>query len=101
MLFVAQGPFVVKAGQTTAITFRNVFPAPTQYTFQVDNPLFHLTKSTDIVRARKDHRMVVAFDGNDSGSKAAVMGKLLVSCAKSAGGSSNAQWVYYLKGVTI
>lgn len=43
---------------------------------------------------------MVGFDGNDSTSKAAVMGKLIVSCAKSAGGSTNTQWIYYLKGVT-
>ena len=95
-----QGPFIVKAGATAAITFRNVFPNPTQYIFQVDNPLFHITKPTDNIRARKDHRIVVGFDGNDSGSRAAVMGKLIISCAKSAGGASQAQWVYYLKGVT-
>ena len=99
-IFCAQGPFVVKAGSTVSIMFRNVFSSPTPFIFQVDNPLFHLTKSNDNVRARKDHRIVIGFDGNDSGSKAAVMGKLVVSCGHSAGGSSNAQWVYYLKGET-
>ena len=70
------------------------------YSFQVDNPLFHVAKPGENIRSRKDHRIVVGFDGNDSASKAAVMGKLMVSCARSAGGQTNAQWVYYLKGVT-
>ena len=90
----------MKAGSTTSIQFRNVFPHSTQFIFQVDNPLFHVTKPGEQIRARKDHRVVVGFDGNDSGSKASVMGKLTISCAKSAGGATNAQWVYYLKGVT-
>ncbi|GFS07093.1 hydrocephalus-inducing protein-like [Elysia marginata] len=95
-----QGPFTVKAGSSTAIVFHNVFPNTTPFTFQVDNPLFHLTKQGESIRAKKDHRVVVGFDGNDTGSKAAVMGKLIISCARSAGGNSNVQWVYYLKGVT-
>lgn len=70
------------------------------FRLQVDNPLFHITKQGDTIRAHKDHRIVVGFDGNDSGSRAAVMGKLIVSCARSAGGSSNIQWIYYLKGIT-
>ncbi|KAK7505819.1 hypothetical protein BaRGS_00003090 [Batillaria attramentaria] len=95
-----QGPFTVKAGATTPLIFRNVFSNTTAFTFQVDNPLFHLTKQTETIRSKKDHRIVVGFDGNDSGSKAAVMGRLVVSCARSAGGNQSVQWVYYLKGVT-
>lgn len=95
-----QGPFTVKAGATTPLTFRNVFSGTTTFTFQVDNPLFHLAKQSESIRSKKDHRIVVGFDGNDSGSKAAVMGRLVVSCARSAGGNQSVQWVYYLKGMT-
>ncbi|XP_052229341.1 hydrocephalus-inducing protein homolog isoform X3 [Dreissena polymorpha] len=95
-----QGPFLIKSGSTTTITFRNVFSSTMAFMFQLDNPLFHLVKSSENIRSRKDHRISVGFDGNDSGSKAAVMGKLIVTCPRSAGGSSNVQWVYYLKGVT-
>jgi hydrocephalus-inducing protein len=31
-----QGPFVIKAGSTTPITFRNVFSTTTPFTFQVN-----------------------------------------------------------------
>ena len=77
-----------------------MFGHTTQFVFQVDNPLFHVSKPGESIKSRKEHRIVVGFDGNDSASKAAVMGKLIVSSAKAAGGTSNAQWVYYLKGVT-
>lgn len=95
-----QGPYIIKAGTTTSITFRNTFTNTTPFTFQVDNPLFHLTKQSENIRARKDHRIGVGFDGTDSGSKSTVMGKLIVTCPRSAGGNSNVQWVYYLKGVS-
>lgn len=95
-----QGPYIIKAGTTTSITFRNTFTNTTPFTFQVDNPLFHLTKQSENIRARKDHRIGVGFDGTDTGSKSTVMGKLIVTCPRSAGGNSNVQWVYYLKGVS-
>lgn len=95
-----QGPYVVKAGSTTSIPFRNVFHQQTAFTFQVDNPAFHLTKQSENIKHRKEYKIVVGFDGNDSGTKAGVMGKLIITCPKSAGGQ-NIQWVYYLKGVTV
>ena len=97
-----QGPYVVRAGSTASVTFRNVFAHTMAFIFQVDNPLFHVVKSGENIRSHKDHRVTVGFDGNDNpdGSKASVMGKLIISCAKSAGGATNAQWIYYLKGVT-
>jgi hydrocephalus-inducing protein len=95
-----QGPFMIKSGSTTTISFRNVFSSTTAFTFQVDNPLFHLVKTSENIRSRKDHRISVGFDGNEVGAKAAVMGKLIVTCPRSAGGNSNVQWVYYLKGIT-
>ena len=100
LFYMFQGPYSIRSGSTTAITFRNVFSHTTQFIFQVDNPLFHVSKPGESIKSRKEHRIVVGFDGNDSSSKAAVMGKLVVSSAKAAGGTSNAQWVYYLKGVT-
>ncbi|XP_064641495.1 hydrocephalus-inducing protein-like isoform X2 [Lineus longissimus] len=95
-----QGPYTVKAGGNTSITFRNIFSHTTAFSFQVDNPAFHLVKTGDNIRSRKDHRIVVGFDGTDTGSKSVVMGKLTITCAKSAGGTSSMQWVYYLKGIT-
>lgn len=63
---------------------------------QVDNTAFHLTKTGDTIRPNKDYRIVVGFDGQ--GVSGPVMGKLIVSCARSAGNPSNLQWVFYLRG---
>ncbi|XP_025115052.1 hydrocephalus-inducing protein-like isoform X4 [Pomacea canaliculata] len=94
-----QGPYIIKAGATSAINFRNVFSNTTTFLFQVDNPLFYVTKNSESIRSKKEQRIVVGFDGGDATSKAPVMGRLVVSCTYSAGGNSSTQWVYYLKGV--
>ncbi|XP_055892829.1 hydrocephalus-inducing protein homolog isoform X5 [Biomphalaria glabrata] len=93
-----QGPFTVKSGTNLSIVFRNIFSTTTPFTFQVDNPLFHVAKPGESIRPHKDHRIVVGFDGTNI--KNPVVGKLIVSCARSAGGASNVQWIYYLKGVS-
>ncbi|CAF0941486.1 unnamed protein product [Adineta steineri] len=99
-----QGPFTIKSGGNTSITFKNVFAQALTYTFNVDNPLFHITKSQELIQARKSHRIVVSFDGSDTTTKADVMAKLIVSCPKTTGAtnasSSSVQWIYYLKGIT-
>ncbi|CAE1301645.1 HYDIN [Acanthosepion pharaonis] len=95
-----QGPYVIKAGATICIVFRNVFNTNTTFTLQVDNELFHLPKKNESIRPHKDYRVIVGFDGNDSPSKADVMGKLIISCPRVTGDTTNVQWVYYLKGVT-
>ncbi|CAF1106189.1 unnamed protein product [Rotaria sordida] len=99
-----QGPFTIKAGSNTTITFKNIFAQALTYTFNVDNPLFHVTKSQELIQARKSHRIVVSFDGSDTINKADIMAKLIVSCPKTTGAtntsSSSVQWIYYLKGIT-
>lgn len=95
-----QGPFVVRPGIPINIVFRNVFDTKTTFTFQVDNELFHLQKKNELIKSHKDYRLTVNFEGNDSSSKADVMGKLIISCPRVTGETTNVQWVYYLKGVT-
>jgi len=86
------------------------------FQFTVDNPVFHIAKPTETIRARKEHRVVVAYDGSDAAmSKAPVVGRLVISCVRTTGGPAagsagsaagvvstppNTQWVFYLKGVT-
>jgi len=76
------------------------------YQLYVDNPLFHISKSSESIRAHKDHKIVISYDGSDSSCKAPVAGRLVVSCARSAAAATagpappNIQWIYYLKGVT-
>lgn len=95
-----QGPFLVKATTNTNITFKNVFSSTLTFSFAIDNPLFHVSKSTESIKAHQIHKIVVGFDGNDSPNKADVMAKLVVTAPKSAGLANNVQWIYYLKGTT-
>jgi len=93
----------VRAGSTTAVTFRNVFAQTMTFQFYVDNPQFHISKSSENIRAHKEHKIVVSYDSAD---KTPAAGRLVVSCARSAAAASagpaapNIQWIYYLKGVT-
>jgi hydrocephalus-inducing protein len=95
-----QGPFVVKSNTNTAISFKNIFSSALTFSFAIDNPLFHVSKPTEIIKAHQTHKIVVGFDGNDSPNKADVMAKLVVTAPKSAGTTNHVQWVYYLKGVS-
>jgi len=102
-----QGPFTVKAGATSSVTFRNVFAQTTTFQFYVDNPLFHITKPSESIRAHKEHKIGISYEAGSTAAKSPVTGRLVVSCARSAAvaaagqaGSPNIQWIYYLKGVT-
>jgi hypothetical protein len=85
------------------------------FQFTVDNPVFHITKPTETIRSRKEHRVIVSYDGSDAAtSKAPCVGRLVISCVRATGGSTaslqagaggatappNTQWIYYLKGVS-
>ncbi|XP_035679087.1 LOW QUALITY PROTEIN: hydrocephalus-inducing protein homolog [Branchiostoma floridae] len=94
-----QGPYTIRAGSTASIPFKNIFPHTTAFTFTVDNTAFSV-KAGETIRAKKTHSIIVGFEGNTSGSKAPKMGKLVVSCPRSAGGEHNVTWTFYVKGVT-
>lgn len=94
-----QGPYSIKAGATTSIPFKNVFSHTTQFTFCVDSPCFNV-KASETIRAKKTHNVIVGFEGNQGSSKAPRMGRLMVTCPRSAGGAGNVTWTFYLKGVT-
>jgi hydrocephalus-inducing protein len=95
-----QGPFSIKTNGNTTISFKNVFSVPLTFLFAIDNPLFHVSKQSEIIKPHQTYKLIVGFDGNDSPNKADVMAKLVVTAPKSAGTINNIQWVYYLKGVS-
>jgi len=95
-----QGPYTIKAGTSTQIPFKNIFSQTTQFSFHIDNPSF-TTKTGETIRAKKTHNLVVNFDGNQGDSKAVRMGRLVITCARSAGTGTNLSWTFYLKGVTL
>jgi len=69
-VWFVQGPFTVRAGSSTTVTFRNVFAETTTFQFYVDNPQFHVSKSSESIRARKDHKIAVSYDtGSDASSQ--------------------------------
>lgn len=94
-----QGPIQIKAGTTTNISFKNVFLQPMSFTYTVENPAFTV-KAVETIKSKKMGTITVSFEGNPSGSKAAVTSKLVVSCPHAAGLGCPITWIYYLKGIT-
>ncbi|NWW42685.1 HYDIN protein, partial [Pedionomus torquatus] len=85
-----QGPFLIKAGGTTTIPFKNVFLQPTAFQYTVEHPAFAV-KAPESLRPKKTTFIAVSFGG----SSVPVTSKLVVSCPGGAGVS----WVYYLRGL--
>lgn len=96
-----QGPLLVKSSSSLTIAFKNVFLEATTFFFGVDNPLFRVNKTEETIKARKEYKIVVSFDGNAGKSKLPILGKLVVSCPKTVCGESSILWVYYLRGVFV
>ncbi|XP_030060864.1 hydrocephalus-inducing protein homolog [Microcaecilia unicolor] len=94
-----QGPIQIRAGVSTTIPFKNIFPQTMVFSFHVDNPLFSIRGSENI-RSKKVNNITVSFEGNPSSSKAPITGKLTISCPRTAGTGQGIYWIYYLKGVT-
>ncbi|XP_072135349.1 hydrocephalus-inducing protein homolog isoform X2 [Mobula birostris] len=94
-----QGPFTIRAGSTTSIPFKNIFPQVKTFSFHPDNPMFSC-KSTETLRPKKSHIVIVSFEASANTPKSPVIGKLMVSCPQSEGTSTVISWIYYLKGVS-
>ncbi|XP_037622519.1 hydrocephalus-inducing protein homolog isoform X2 [Sebastes umbrosus] len=92
----AQGPFSIRAGRNVAIPFKNVFLQTTTFSFQVDNPCFHV-KEGDTIPSKKTHNILVSFEAPE-GSQGLWFGKLTISSRGSQGLSKPCSWVCYLKG---
>ncbi|KAG7468631.1 hypothetical protein MATL_G00145140 [Megalops atlanticus] len=94
-----QGPFSVRAGSSVSIPFRNVFPQPTAFSFQVDNPAFSV-RGADSIRPKKTHSVLVSFEGAPPGSRGPCSGKLTIASPRTEGLGQGIAWVFYLKGVS-
>ncbi|KAM9509915.1 hydrocephalus-inducing protein-like [Guaruba guarouba] len=82
-----QGPFLIPAGGTTSISFRNVFPKSTAFQYAVKHPAFAV-RAPGMLRAKSSTTITVSF----TGGPAPVTSRLVVSCL---GGS----WIYHLRGL--
>ncbi|KAM8955232.1 hydrocephalus-inducing protein homolog [Lycaon pictus] len=94
-----QGPFLIRAGYSIVIPFKNIFYQTVNFSFMVENPAFSV-RAVDSVRPKKINNITVYFEGNPSGSKTPITSKLIVSCPPSEGNETGIKWVYYLKGIT-
>ncbi|MBZ3870060.1 Hydrocephalus-inducing protein-like protein [Sciurus carolinensis] len=94
-----QGPFLIRAGYSMIIPFKNVFFHTVSFSYIVDSPAF-IVRALDSVRPKKINNITVFFEGNPSGSKIPITTKLTVSCPPSEGNETGIKWVYYLKGIT-
>ncbi|EDV21657.1 uncharacterized protein TRIADDRAFT_30117, partial [Trichoplax adhaerens] len=90
------GPFNVKAGTTTNIPFKNIF-GHTTYSMSIDNPAFTV-KSSENIRSKKTHNIIVGFDSANIGSSKTQVGKLIICCPHPSG-SGTVSWTFYLKGI--
>ena len=54
-------------------------------------------KASESICGKKTHNVIVSFEGNQGGSKAPPMGRLMVTFPRSAGGAGNVMWTFYLR----
>ncbi|XP_074007853.1 hydrocephalus-inducing protein homolog [Numenius arquata] len=85
-----QGPFLIKAGGTTTIPFKNVFLQPTAFHYTVEHPAFAV-KAPESLRPKKTTFITVSFEGG----LVPITSKMVVSCP----GGGGLSWVYYLRGL--
>uniref|UniRef100_A0A8C3Q1J6 HYDIN protein n=1 Tax=Chrysolophus pictus TaxID=9089 RepID=A0A8C3Q1J6_CHRPC len=95
-----QGPFLIKAGGSTSIPFKNIFPQPTAFRYNVENPAFTV-RATETLRPKKTIFMAVSFEGSPDGTKTPVSSRLVVSCARTDGLGAGISWVFYLQGLPL
>lgn len=101
-----QGPFIIKAGTSINIPFKNVFSQVMQFSCSVDDPVFTLVKAPENLKPRKTFNIAVGYmlDKQAEPPKVAKMGKLVVTSHQATaktglGVHGGISWVYYLKGV--
>ena len=94
-----QGPFVIKAGYSINIPFRNVFHQPKLFTCSIDNPVFSV-KPPETLKPRKNHNLLVHYDARQGDPTVTKLGKMVVSC-QHGGNPGGLHWTFYLKGVPV
>ncbi|XP_065519815.1 hydrocephalus-inducing protein-like [Lathamus discolor] len=57
-----EGPFLIPAGGTTSISFRNVFPRATAFQYAVKHPAFSV-RAPEMLRAKSSTTITVSFTG--------------------------------------
>lgn len=83
-----QGPFIIKKGSPTLVSFKNVFQKTVEFRFAVDNAAFSVPER-DTLSAKKTTSIQVSASGKETGKNT---GKLTIQCTESP-----TSWVYYLQ----
>ncbi|XP_052747107.1 hydrocephalus-inducing protein-like [Bicyclus anynana] len=91
-----QGPFEIKLGGSTTITFKNVFADSRMFKINVDSEEFYTKSLYEPVRAKKDLKIVVYL--TDVVNRASLpTGCLSVETFEPP--EPRVQWTYFLKGI--
>lgn len=95
-----QGPFVIKAGSSITIPFKNIFNQTKPFSFSTDSSAF-IVKSSEVLKSKKTSSILVSFEPKHGQTQPGIYkpGKLTVTEGRS-GKSGAASWIFYLKGVS-
>ena len=94
-----QGPYIIKAGHSVTIPFKNVFPVAVNFMYSLDNPAFQF-RAVDQLKPKKSSTITVTFDPKQGDSYGTNTGKLIAKCPPGNGNSlSSISWIFYLKGL--
>ncbi|NWU95982.1 HYDIN protein, partial [Upupa epops] len=85
-----QGPFLIKAGGTINIPFKNVFKQPTTFHYAIEHPAFTV-RALGSLQPGESTVLIITFEGPGPSAT-----RLVVSCP----GGSAVSWIYYLQGLS-
>lgn len=100
MLPKPRGPFLVSAGGSTSISFKNPFKEMYTFTFSVDPDVFFITTTSETVKPKKKTKIVVCMKQyeiapSDGEARYPKTGKLTVKCAEPS--LAHIKWTFYLQ----
>jgi hydrocephalus-inducing protein len=90
------GPYVIKAGYSTKIAFKNIFEQPTDFAYSIDNSAFQLLKQKDTCKTKESKDVVVKYV-DDSKEGVVRSARLIIQAAN--GPHVGTKWVFYISGV--
>jgi hydrocephalus-inducing protein len=85
------GPIVVRTGQRSTLSFKNVLANPETYSYFIDAPGFTV-KASDSYKVKETKEISIKYEGKDEVRNA----QLIVTAS-----SENLSWIYYLRGTTL
>ncbi|KAM6253129.1 hydrocephalus-inducing protein homolog [Porphyrio hochstetteri] len=87
-----QGPFLIEAGSSIAIPFKNIFLQATAFQYAVEHPAFSV-RGPKSLGPKKSSALAVSYEGGP----APAASRLVVSCPAAA--RAAVSWEFYLRGI--